>query len=148
VEGVRTVSGPERVVDVQVAAGGELTRECRVVLRLAGVEACVLEHRDAVVGQQLTQPLAHRLDCILVVRAFRPTQVRANPQVAHAAIEQQLKRRQRRADTRVVRDAASLERYVQVRADEDDLAVDGRALDRARQAHATSFGTRSTSRHE
>jgi hypothetical protein len=48
--GVRAVSRPERVVDVDVAAVGELARVLRVVLRLARVEACVLEYLDALVG--------------------------------------------------------------------------------------------------
>ena len=48
---VRTVRRAERVVDVDVAAVSELTRELGVVLRLARVEARVLEHPEAVVGQ-------------------------------------------------------------------------------------------------
>ena len=56
---VRAVRGAERVVDVEVAAVGELARVALVVLRLARVEARVLEHGDAVVGQELAQP---RLD--------------------------------------------------------------------------------------
>ena len=43
----------ERVVDVEVPPVRQLTRVHRVVRRLAGVEARVLEDGDAVVGQQL-----------------------------------------------------------------------------------------------
>ncbi len=52
----------ERVVDVEVAALGELAREAGVVLRLARVEARVLEHVDPVVRQQLVQPRRDRRD--------------------------------------------------------------------------------------
>ena len=53
--GVRAVGRAERVVDVHVAAVRELARVALVVLRLARVEARVLEHVDAVVREQLAQ---------------------------------------------------------------------------------------------
>ena len=59
---VRTVRRAEGVVHVEVAALGELAREALVVLRLARVEACVLEHLDALVGEQRAQVPAHRVD--------------------------------------------------------------------------------------
>ncbi len=49
--GVCAVRGAERVVDEQVAAFGEPPGRLRVVLRLAGVEARVLEHLHALVGE-------------------------------------------------------------------------------------------------
>jgi len=145
---VRTMGGAECVVHVQIAAGSERACEGLVVLRLTGVETRVLEHCDSLVGKQLAQPLAHRRDGVLVVRALRAPEVGADAHLARATVEQQLKCRERRADASVVRDAAALERHVQVRADENDLPVDVGALDRAREAHARIFGTRSTSRHE
>ena len=56
--GVRTVRRAERVVDVEVAALGELAREALVVRRLARVEARVLEHVDALVGQSSSRSRA------------------------------------------------------------------------------------------
>ena len=78
--------------------------------------------------------------------ALRAAEVRAHGDLAGAALEQQPERRQRRADARVVRDAAVLERDVEVGADEDALAGDVGGLDGPRQPHARSFPTRSTSR--
>ena len=52
-----------------------------------------------------------------------------------AALEQQLERRQRGLDPRVVGDAAVLERDVQVGAEEDALARDVRFPNGARQPH-------------
>jgi hypothetical protein len=59
---VGPVSRAERVVDEQVPVRGELTRELGVVLRLARVEARVLEQAHAFVRQELAQALPHRLE--------------------------------------------------------------------------------------
>ncbi len=68
----------EGVVHVQVAVVGELAREALVVLRLARVEARVLEHAQPLVGQELAEPSfdgAHRVRGVL---PLRPAQVRAD----------------------------------------------------------------------
>ena len=113
----------EGVVDEEVAALGELARELRVVLRLAGVEARVLEHLDPLVRQERAQPPPDRLDPRRRILALRPAEVRADADAGRAPLEQQLERRQRRADARVVGDLPVLERDVQVGADEDGLAA-------------------------
>src|SRR5207253_3804970 len=100
-----------------------------------------------VVGKKLGEALANRRDRVPLVAALRPAEVRANANLGGAALEQQPQRRQRSANAGVVGDAAVLERNVEIRADEDDLPVDVRGLDRPREAHST-FDTRSTSRHE
>ena len=134
--GMRAVRRAEGVVDEEVAALGQLTRELGIVRRLAGVEARVLEHLDPLVRQERAQPLAHRLDPERGILALRPAEVRADADAGRAALEQQLERRQRRPDARVVGDPPVLERDVQVGADEDGLAVDVRVADRARQPHS------------
>jgi hypothetical protein len=50
---VGAVGRAERVVDVEVAVIGELTRERAVVLRLTRVETRVLEHGDPIVREEL-----------------------------------------------------------------------------------------------
>ena len=50
---VRAMRRAEGVVDVEVAAVGELAGEALVILRLPRVEPRVLEDMDAVVGQEL-----------------------------------------------------------------------------------------------
>ena len=53
--------GAERVVDVEVASVGQLARELRVVLRLARMEARVLENGDARIVHERAQMLFDRL---------------------------------------------------------------------------------------
>jgi hypothetical protein len=55
--------------------------------------------------------------------------VRAHPDLARTTIEEQAECRQRRLDPRVVGDAAVFERHVEIRPDEDDLALDVGGLD-------------------
>ena len=156
---------PKASLHEEVAVVGELARELGVVLRLARVEAGVLEHVDPLVGQQLAQ----------AVRARAPSRTpgpapfgrprcehdRAPPpRPARAGSSQ---RRQRGPDARVVGDAPVLERHVQVGAHEHALAAPTSASrtergrrtplcgDRRRQAERgrrIRFATRSTSRHE
>ena len=146
--GVRAVRRAERVVDVEVAAVGELACVRLVVRGLTRVEARVLEHVHAIVADELAA--ARRATGAIAYCSSWPfgrprcEQTRTS---RRAALEQQPNRRQRRADARVVGDPAVLERHVQIRPDEDDLAVDLRGLDRPRQPQS-SFETRSTSRHE
>ena len=117
--------GAERVVDVDVAAVRELAGEALVVLRLARVEARVLEHADALVRQQLAQPLRDRRDAERVVDALRPAEMRADVELRRRPVSSRsCEGRQRRADARVVGDRSVLERDIQVRADQDDLAGD------------------------
>ena len=101
------------------------------------MEARVLEHLDPLVREQRAQVLAHRLDP--EGRDPPPSAGRDGSRRgsrAAPALEQQLQRRQRRADARVVGDAPVLERDVQVGADEDGLPVDVRVANRARQPHS------------
>ena len=85
--GVRAVRRAERVVDVEVAAVGELAREALVVLRLARVEARVLEHVDALVRQELSQPRRDRRHRVLraVLLRLRPAEMRADAHLGRAA---------------------------------------------------------------
>ena len=129
--GMRTVGRAERVVDVEVHSLRQLARGRRVVLRLAGQKARVLEHANAVIGQELREPGRDRRDRERGIDALRTAQVRAHDDLGRAALEQELERRQRRADPRVVGDATVLERHVEVAADEDALSLDLRGLDRA-----------------
>ena len=126
----------EGVVHVQVAVVGELAREALVVLRLPRVEARVLEHAQALVGQELAQPRfdgAHRVRGVLPLRA---AQVRADDDLCRVALEQQLKRRQRGADPRVVGDPPVLEGDVEVGAHEHALAGHVSGSDRAGAPHS------------
>ena len=68
----------ERVVDEEVAPLRELARELGVVLRLARVEARVLEHLDPLVRKERAQVLAHGLDPERGILALRPAEVRAD----------------------------------------------------------------------
>ena len=78
---------------------------------------------------------AHRLDRVLRVRPLRPAEVRADAHLLGAPVQQQPDRRQRRADARVVGDAAALERDVQVGANEDALPADLGVTHRPRRVH-------------
>ena len=128
----------EGVVDVEVAAVGELAREALVVRRLARVEARVLEHvgrarRAAALAAALaTGAIAYFARSSSVFGRPRCEQTRTS---ARAAVEQQLERRQRGADPRVVGDAPVLERHVEVGADEDALPRDVGVADGSRQPH-------------
>ena len=110
------------------------------------MEARVLEHLDPLVGKQRAQVLAHRLDPEGRVLALRPAEVRADADPGRAALEQQLERRQRGADPRVVGDLAVLERDVQVGSDEHRLSGDVGVADRARGFAQSSLPIRSTRR--
>ena len=135
--------------------GGQLTRELGVVLRLPGVEACVLEHADALIGEQVADVLRHRLHGERRGPALRPAEVRADVDLRGAVSQQQLERRERLADARVVCDTSALERNVEVGPHEHALAAGLGAADRPREPHRTptgseaaTFAVRSTSRHE
>ena len=100
------------------------------------------------VGQQRQQALADGLDPEGRVHALGAAEVRADPDAGDAAPEQVLERGERRADARVVGDAAVLERDVQVGADERDLPLDVRLPHGARPVVQSTFPIRSTRRHE
>ena len=142
---VRAMRRAECIHDEEVAALGQLPRVALVVLVFARVEACVLEHLEALIGQELAQTGRDRLDPVSGIRAFRPAEMRADADSRRVALEQQLERRQGGADSIVVRDPAVLERHVQVAADEHRLALDGRVPNRARPPQR-SLPIRSTSR--
>src|SRR5258708_20565104 len=106
---MRAMRGAERIVDEEVAAGGELARERLVVLGLARVEARVLEHAQALVGQELAQAALDRLQRILRVGALRTAEMRADANLCGGAVEQQAQRPQRRSNAHVVADPAALQ---------------------------------------
>ena len=133
--GVRTVNRAERVLNEQVAVVRELARERGIVLRLARIEAGVLEHLDPIVGQQLAQPRAHGLDRKRGIGPLRAAEVRADADARGVLLEQQLQRRQRGLDPSRVRDATVFERYVQIGAHEHALAGDVGAANGARFLH-------------
>ena len=62
---VGAMRGAERVVDVEVVAVGELARVPLVVLRLARVEAGVLEHAQPLVRDELAQAALDGRDRVL-----------------------------------------------------------------------------------
>ena len=121
---VRAVRRAEGVVHVEVHARRQLARELRVVPGLARVEAGVLEHAHARVGEQLAQARRNGRDRVRGIRPLRPSQVRADGDLGGPALEQQLERRQGRPDPRVVRHAPVLERHVEVGAQEHALPRD------------------------
>ena len=77
--GVRPMGGAERIVHVRVGQRGELGRECRVVLRLAGIEAHVLEDQQFAGGQRRDRALG------LVARRLRAEPDRTIPGVRRGA---------------------------------------------------------------
>ena len=89
---VRAVRGAERVVDVEVVSVRELAREARVVLRLARVEAGVLEHASALVvetssrSRRSTGAIAYVRPVLL---RLRPAEMRADADARSAAVEQE-----------------------------------------------------------
>ena len=132
---VRTVRRSEGVVDVEIHAVCELSRERRVVGRLTGIEARVLEHTDPIVGQQLAQARLDGGHTEIGIGAFRSAEMRTDRDAGRTPVEQQPKRRQRCPDARVVGHAAVFERDVQVGTDEHPLVLDVRFPDRAGRPH-------------
>src|SRR5207248_803844 len=98
----------------EVVRVGELAREPGIVLRLARVEAGVLEDGQPVVGDRRTERLTHGLDREGWIRALRPAEMRADGDGVGIAVEQPPQRRQRGTDARVVGDAPVLEWHVEV----------------------------------
>jgi hypothetical protein len=155
---VRPMRGAERVVDIEIAKGGELLGEHRVIFRFAPVEAHILEHHDIAVPhgrdsrldrradaviqmtnralQQLTQALGQRPGPVrLVDLAVRTAQVRHQDDPG-VPLDQVRDGRKRRADPRVIDDPARLHRRVEVDANEHAFAgnvdiMDGGFVQRA-----------------
>ena len=135
--GVRAVRRPEGVVDVELHAFRELPRGRGVVRRLAREEARVLEHPKPLVRKELGEPCRDGRDREGGIRSLGPAEVGAHDDLGGTALEEQLERRQRGPDPRVVGDLPVLERDVEVAADEDALAVDVGGLDGAWEPHRT-----------
>ena len=160
---VRTMRRAEGVVHVRVERGGEGLRERRIVALLLGMEADILQQErlaegrgadllgdlvaDAVrgegdaVSEELREALGDRRKAERIVGALRAAQMRADPD-HRPAVQERAHRGKRRADARVVRDAAVLDRDVQVRAEEHALPrrieVGDRALGHGDQAGAAA----------
>ena len=135
--------GAERVVHVDVGERGVAARQLRVVLGLSRLVADVLEHHEVAVGhvverrrqrhlcaEQLAEALRRRAQRQPRLAILRPPEM-GREQQPRAARAQPLDRRQRRADARVVRDPAAVERDVEVDPDEDALARHVEVLQRS-----------------
>jgi hypothetical protein len=129
------MGGAEGVVDVSVRQARQALGQTRIVLGLARLPAGVLqyEHPSGLerVGlcasvlahhirrldhgsvDQLGEPARGRLQRCLRLTILRTAQVRAQDE-PRIPFEQQLDRRHRRPDARVVGDLAALERHVEV----------------------------------
>ena len=155
---VRAVRGAERVVDVGVGQRRVAPGELRVVLRLAGLVADVLEHHEIAVRHvvQRSAPACTSAPSSSPggrrparsdssgSRSFGRPRCAASTQ-PRAVRAQPLDRRQRGPDARVVGDAIAVQGDIEVHPDEDALALDVEVVQRA---HYRSFWTRSTQRFE
>ncbi len=134
--------GTERVIYVNIGQTRERSGEIRVVLRLARLEADVLEQQHVSRGQcvgerlhllpdprrgelhlgaeQLRQPSSDRLKRQAGIWAFRPAEVGYEDQ-RRAALAERPNRRQRGPDPGVVGDPPLLEWNVEVDPHEDSL---------------------------
>ena len=113
----------------------EVACRLRVVLRLAGQEARVLEHPQAWIGCELGEAGRDGRDRILRVGPLRPAEVRADRDLGGVSVEEEPDGRDGRPDPGVVCHLAALERDVQVRAHENALSGHVGCLDGARQRH-------------
>ncbi len=172
--GMGPVRGAERIVDVDVGEGRQRLRQLRVVLRLPGLVAHVLEHQQLTGAEllrgrgdriaddrrrkcdvdpdELGEPPRRRCERELRLAVLRATEVRDEDH-ARTTIAQGLDRGQRRTDARVVRDrrpavGGLLERHVEVDADEHTLAVQILRKVPQRAHRYRSFWIRSTTRQE
>ena len=142
--GFGPMRGPERVVAVDVAEVRHLPRELDAVFLLAAIDAAVLEQHEVAHGERAVphaavHPVADQAHFathqIAETRGdrrqrigFRQLAFDRTPEVrghhdARATRQCIANRRDRRANPRVVGDASVVERYVEVGADEDPLAV-------------------------
>jgi hypothetical protein len=69
---VRAVGRRERVIDVQIAVGGELARELRVVLLFLGMEPHVLQQKHLPDLKAADGRLCHRTHAIRRERHLAP----------------------------------------------------------------------------
>ena len=143
---MRSVRRAEGVVDEEVTVVGKLAGERLVVLGLTWVEARVLEHDERLVRQELAKPLLDRPHRERRVEALRPPEMRADGHLTGPPLEQELQRRQRGPDPRVVRDPSLLERNVQVGPHEHALARDVCVTDRPRLYAPTGAPTDAATR--
>ena len=70
-----SVNGSERILHEELVVVGELPGKRGIVLRLARVEPCVLEHANAIVGKKLAQPVGDRADGQRRVLSFRTSEM-------------------------------------------------------------------------
>src|ERR1700686_1791475 len=136
----------ERIVHKKIAKLGTPPRQPLVVFFLAAEEARILEEEnlsrleilagldrlvrigrldeDDFAASQLLEPIRHRLQRVFGIGfPFRPSQVREN-YGTRAALEQQLDRRKRGTDARIVGDVAIIvEGNIEVNANESALAA-------------------------
>ena len=146
---MRAVRRAERVQHEQVPSLCEPPGSLGVVLRLAGIEAGVLEDTNAIVRQQLPETCGDGCDLELGIGPLGAAEMRADDDLSSAGVEQVAQCQERSLDTRVVRDAAVLERDVEIGADENAPARNVRSTDgTGRVDQGRSFPIRSTSRHE
>ena len=142
----------EGVVDVDVAELRQRLRETAVVLLLAGVEAGVLEQKDiaflhgrdrlrrrfadAILGEghrapeHVRQGCSDRLQGLLRVAPLRPAEMGQEDDLA-ALVGDLLDGRDHALEAGPVGDAPVLHRHVEVDADEDALALQIGAVERA-----------------
>ena len=141
---MRAVRGAERVVDEYVCQIGEGTCEVGRVLGLARIEARVLEHQQLPVTErihrrlgagvhesrmeangpahQLTQPIDRGMEEAGGIGALGPPEMREDHR-AGPRVPQEPQCGDRLAYAGIVGDLAGLERYVEVGAHQDPLAV-------------------------
>jgi hypothetical protein len=160
--------GREGVVHVDIAQPCHFSRQCLVVLLFALVETAIFEQHDLarlevlvpraavhpvtnqryLTPEELRQPSGDGSERIGLAELplGGPTEVRGHHHRS-AAIERIADRRDRSADARVVGDRASLDRHVEVDADEDAAAREVEVLDRTlRHARYSPFFTMNRSR--
>jgi hypothetical protein len=131
---VGPVGGAKGVVDVGVLPGHQFGDEPRIVGLLTGIEAQVLQEVDA--GGQLRQAGPHRLHRVAGVGlALGPAEVAARRHV-RALLLQPRDGGQGGPDPEVVGDAAVFDRDVEVRSEEDPLALEGQQVLQDGQLHA------------
>ena len=158
---MRAMRGAERVVDEDVAEFGDLLREGRIVLFLAGMEARVLEQEDIAVLQLGDGRLRNVAHAIVRERdrasdglgqrfghgrqrhrghdlALRPVEVGKHDH-ARALLRQFANGGRLAVDAQRVGDPAVLHRHVQIGADEHALPLHVQVIKRPECRHELSF---------
>ena len=148
---MRAMRRAERVVDVEIAAVGELARERLVVLRLARIEARVLEHAHAFVGQQLAQAGVDRLASSTSPDPRRSSAVRGASRRGSPARPRSSRSSSVGSDARMrVSSATSPSSSGTFRSERTSTTLPATSASRTDRGTRTleSLGIRSTSRHE